>query len=379
MVSIGYRSRLTVDQGKVYWREVGQGPALVLLHGGWSDGREWQALVSELSQSYRCYIPDLPGFGDSMLWSDQPVAVTTLVESFIQYLESLNLKRVSIVGHGLGAWVAASYALRFPYAVHRLVLVEPEGVSTPDQKWMCRWGRRLSVHTSLWAGLLETVAPLGGLSGPLSRIKTLLEMRRQIIASPMSGKLMYARSMKEMSQDFLDDDLHKLFVPTLILGRTSADSRQKVVAERYAALCYTAEVALLPSEADEAQGQILLHRIQSFMDVDMPYQKATRAEQKRLPAAERPQVDVAVALAVAAMDASLADVSTVEATPVEAAPAEEVSPTKPATPDELIPDSSPLQPVVPMQPRTARPVSVSTSPAAAPAAAMLQAVSQLPQ
>lgn len=377
MVSIGYRSRLTVEQGKIYWREVGHGPALVLLHGGWSDGREWQTLVSELSQSYRCYIPDLPGFGDSMLWSEQPVTVTTLVESFIQYLELLNLKRVSIVGHGLGAWVAASYALRFPYAVHRLVLVEPEGVSTPDQKWMCRWGRRLNVHTSLWAGLLETVAPLGGVSGPLGRIKTLLEMRRQIIASPISGKLMYARAMKDMSQDFLDDDLHKLFVPTLILSRESADVRQKVVAERYAALCHTADVGLLPSVANEKQGKVLLHRIQSFMDMDVPYQKATRTERKLSPA-KQPQMDVAVELAVAAMDASQMDGPTKRIAPAEAPPARETVPTKPMAPD-VTPDSPPLQPAAPRQPRPIRPVSAPTSPAAAPAAAVLQAVSQLPQ
>lgn len=214
--SIGYRSRLAVEQGRVYWREVGQGPALVFLHGGWSDGRQWQDIVPQLAQSYRCYIPDLPGFGDSTLWANQPVAVATLVESFVQYLEALNLKRVSLVGHGLGAWVAASYALRFPYAVHRLILLEPEGVSVSDQAWVCRWGKRLSVQNSLWAGLLETLAPLGGLPGPLSRIQSLLMMRRQVIASPIAGTLVFARSLKEMQRDLLDDSLHQLLVPTLI-------------------------------------------------------------------------------------------------------------------------------------------------------------------
>lgn len=276
MATIGYRSRLTVEQGRIYWREVGSGPALVLLHGGWSDGKEWQGLVAELAQSYRCYIPDLPGFGDSTLWENQPVTVATLVEAFSQYLDALNLKRVSLVGHGLGGWVAAGYALRFPYAVHRLMLLEPEGVSTPDQAWMCNWGRRLIMQTSLWAGLLETIAPLGGIPGPLSRIKMLLDMRRQIIASPISGRLTYARPLQEMNRDFLDQSLHQLLVPTLILGRESASQRQRVLAERFAGLCYEAEVGRLPAGSEEQQEQMLVGRIHSFMDAEVSYPLASR-------------------------------------------------------------------------------------------------------
>ncbi len=286
MATIGYRSRLTVEQGRIYWREVGDGPALVLLHGGWSDGKQWEGVIAALAKSYRCYILDLPGFGDSTLWEDQPVAVETLVDAFSQYLEALNLKRVSLVGHGLGGWVAAAYALRFPYAVHRLMLLEPEGVSMPDQPWICTWGQRLSVQSSFWAGLLETIAPLGGVSGPLKRIKTLLDMRRQIIASPMSGKLMYARPLKEMGQDFLDGSLHKLLVPTLILGREGASPRQRILAERFAALCHRAEVGLLPTVAQRKQEQMLVHRIQAFMDLEVSYPPVPLDRPKVLPALE---------------------------------------------------------------------------------------------
>ncbi len=271
MTKTAYRSRLAIEEGRIYWREVGQGPALVLLHGGWGDGRQWQPLVEELSRSYRCFIPDLPGFGDSTLWADQPLAVTTLVDAIAHYLQALNLKRVSLVGYGIGGWVAAGYALRFPYAVHRLLLVEPEGVSSPDQAWLSRWGKRLSVQTSFWAGLFETIAPLGELPGPTQRIKTLLNLRKQIMSCPISGTLLYARDLKAIQQDLLDRELPRLLVPALILERENASPRTKILAERFAALCHEAVVALLPESSDRAQADLLVRQIHSFIESETVY------------------------------------------------------------------------------------------------------------
>lgn len=318
MVRAGYRSRLTVEQGKIYWREVGKGPALVFLHSGWSDGTQWQAVIAQLSQHYRCYIPDLPGFGDSMLWSNQPVTVPTLVESFVQYAEALNLRRFSLVGNGLGGWVAASYALRFPYAVHRLMLLEPEGVSLPNQKWFCRWGQRLSVQTSVWAGLLETLAPLGELPGPLRDIKTLLALRRQMIASPLSGRLLYARPLKQISPEFLDHSLPKLLVPTLIMGRRGANPRKQILAERYGALCPMAEVALLPAHGETEQARILAQRIYDFVEADEP-QYSQHPEAIR-PEASRP-ASVRQTIARTEASRSLAPAMTLSSPPEKRLPA----------------------------------------------------------
>ena len=44
---------------------IGQGPALVLLHGWGVNSAVWQPVTEQLSEHFCLYIVDLPGFGDS--------------------------------------------------------------------------------------------------------------------------------------------------------------------------------------------------------------------------------------------------------------------------------------------------------------------------
>ncbi len=51
--------------GEMIWRMWGNGPPLVLLHGGYGSWRHWVHNIEPLSQSRRLYVPDMPGLGDS--------------------------------------------------------------------------------------------------------------------------------------------------------------------------------------------------------------------------------------------------------------------------------------------------------------------------
>ena len=265
------RSRITIAQGQVFWREAGEGKPLVMLHGGWSDSTQWRSICPELSKSYRCYLPDLPGFGDSTLRPGQKISISLYVEALDNFLNAINLKQVHLVGYALGSWIAASYALRFPHKVNRLILIEPEGVMAPDQAWLCRWGRRLSAPTSTWAGLFETVAPLGDVGGPLRKIKHLLALRRQIMESPLAGKLLYARRIEKIQKEMLDPALPYLQPQTFLLQRSTASERSRLLSERYAALCYNASVQVIPtSRSATKQAKLISGYMKMFLEKDMP-------------------------------------------------------------------------------------------------------------
>ena len=49
----------------VYWRRFGDGPPLVLIHGGHGNWMHWIRNIEVLAQEHTLWIPDLPGFGDS--------------------------------------------------------------------------------------------------------------------------------------------------------------------------------------------------------------------------------------------------------------------------------------------------------------------------
>ena len=50
------------------------------------------------------------------------------VDSLEEWRAAMGLERMTLVGHSLGAYLSAAYALRFPERVHKLVLLSPAGV-----------------------------------------------------------------------------------------------------------------------------------------------------------------------------------------------------------------------------------------------------------
>jgi pimeloyl-ACP methyl ester carboxylesterase len=105
----------------------GEGPPVVLLHGLGADADVWAYCLEPLSQSHRVIAPDLLGFGRS----SKPLInyrIATFVEMLDRFLHTLGLKQVSIAGHSMGGWVAASFAVLFPERLHKLVLNDAIGL-----------------------------------------------------------------------------------------------------------------------------------------------------------------------------------------------------------------------------------------------------------
>jgi pimeloyl-ACP methyl ester carboxylesterase len=55
----------TIDGRPAFWREVGRGPVLLLLHGGMADSTWFRWMAPRLAQSFRLIMPDLRGHGRS--------------------------------------------------------------------------------------------------------------------------------------------------------------------------------------------------------------------------------------------------------------------------------------------------------------------------
>src|SRR5271166_3773575 len=111
----------------IRYYDVGSGPTLVLIHGIGGHADDWAFCLDALARSHRVIALDLPGFGRS----GKPhirYTIAGFVEMFERFLRTLNMERATLVGHSLGGWIAASYALNFPQQVDKLVLVDAAGV-----------------------------------------------------------------------------------------------------------------------------------------------------------------------------------------------------------------------------------------------------------
>jgi pimeloyl-ACP methyl ester carboxylesterase len=240
-------SRIKLAQGQLFWREVGQGTAVVFLHGTWSDGSQWLSVMERLSRRYQCFAPDLLGFGDS----EQPkihYSIALEVECLAEYLEALKLRRIYLVGHSIGAWVAASYALKHQEQVQGLVLLAPEGVQMErgDRWGLARW---LVGQPPLLPWFLKAFYPLSKLLGFSQKIKQTLQYRQELRRSLPACQLLFKRRRAEIRAELLQDQLTSLQIPVLILQ--GEDVATEPLSKAYAQLLPTVELRFLSGATEE--------------------------------------------------------------------------------------------------------------------------------
>ncbi|MCL6563210.1 MAG: alpha/beta fold hydrolase [Firmicutes bacterium] len=115
---------------QVAWFEAGQGPAMVLLHGGGGTGKDWWYQLQHFGQRYRVIAPDLPGFGRSD-WLAEVQSVADLPAFLAQFLRQVGVDTMVLGGNSMGGRVALAFAARWPELVSHLVLLDSVGLDLP--------------------------------------------------------------------------------------------------------------------------------------------------------------------------------------------------------------------------------------------------------
>jgi pimeloyl-ACP methyl ester carboxylesterase len=112
-----------VDGLTIGYRELGDGPAVLLLHGWPTSSYLWRDVMPPIAARNRVIAPDLPGFGVS----DKPLDVTYDVAFFERaidgLLDALGVDRVGVAVHDLGGPIGVHWALRNPERVTALALL----------------------------------------------------------------------------------------------------------------------------------------------------------------------------------------------------------------------------------------------------------------
>jgi pimeloyl-ACP methyl ester carboxylesterase len=112
---------------RVCYYDTSEGPPLVLVHGVGGDADQWAFCLPALARSHRVIALDLPGFGRS----DKPsidYRIEGYVEMLQRFLDAIGVDDAALLGHSLGGWIVAAFALEFPARVTRLVLNDAVGI-----------------------------------------------------------------------------------------------------------------------------------------------------------------------------------------------------------------------------------------------------------
>ena len=121
---------VSADGTEIVGRVVGQGPALVLVHGGIGHGDlAWQELLPHLAGPFTCYLPSIRGRG---LSGDHPDHTPPrLVEDVTAFAESIGQPVSLLAWSGSGPWCLGAARSGAVVAVAAYEPVVP-GVGEPD-------------------------------------------------------------------------------------------------------------------------------------------------------------------------------------------------------------------------------------------------------
>lgn len=99
----------------------GNGEAIVLLHSGGADLRDYQWIAPQLAQGYQVIAFDGRGAGQS----PPLLEPANYVEDLRSLLNHLHVDRAILVGHSIGGQIATDFALAYPERVIKLILIAP--------------------------------------------------------------------------------------------------------------------------------------------------------------------------------------------------------------------------------------------------------------
>jgi len=133
----------SVDGTTIGYRVLGQGPGLVLLHGGMMASQNLMKLAHGLRDAFTVHVPDRRGRGQSGPFGEQH-GLRTEVDDLQALLRATDAHFV--FGLSAGAIIALQAALELP-AVHKVALYEPP-FSFPDSSsvaWVPRYEGELAL------------------------------------------------------------------------------------------------------------------------------------------------------------------------------------------------------------------------------------------
>ncbi len=114
-------ARVRVGDVEIVYERAGEGPPLVLLHGGFVSRRTWAEQSVALERSYDVVRVDLRGHGDSGR-GEGPYDVARMAQDVCAVLDHAKLERAALWGHSLGGMIGQYLAYRRPERVCALIL-----------------------------------------------------------------------------------------------------------------------------------------------------------------------------------------------------------------------------------------------------------------
>ncbi|KDO25153.1 hypothetical protein SPRG_09302 [Saprolegnia parasitica CBS 223.65] len=226
-----------VDAGGYHWSFLERGPrtaeaapdhVVLFVHGFSSEKDSWLSVASRTLPSSRVLIPDLPGHGmTAPLSHAAEYGALVQVERLKAFVDATVPKDVPIhlVGCSMGGLISGLYAATYPDQLQSLTLICPAGISMPRRSPVLAKYEDEGVNimragtVDEFQDLMQYIAyrpPGYVMEKPKGMRKIMLGLMTNYRAERMP---IFDKVLQDMmaNQRILEDNLHKITVPTVVL------------------------------------------------------------------------------------------------------------------------------------------------------------------
>jgi haloalkane dehalogenase len=114
---------VTIRNSKMHYLEQGKGKTLLFLHGMPTSSYVWRNIIPEMHTHAHCIAPDLIGMGKS----DKPdiaYRVFDHIQYITDFINTLQLRDITLVLHGWGSVIGFAYAMQHPENIKAIAFYE---------------------------------------------------------------------------------------------------------------------------------------------------------------------------------------------------------------------------------------------------------------
>jgi len=166
------------QQRQLHYEVIGQGPALMLVHGFGEDSSVWRH-QREAFPGYQLILPDLPGSGASELIDD--MSMEGMANSLLAILDQENVQQCILIGHSMGGYVALAFAEMYENRLRGLGLFHSTAFADTAAKKETRQKGVIFIQEHGAFAFLRTSTP--NLFSPLSKQSHKNQIEEQILRS----------------------------------------------------------------------------------------------------------------------------------------------------------------------------------------------------
>ena len=120
----------------IFYRSIGSGKSVMLVHGFGEDGNVWSNQIESLKDEYHLLVPDIPGSGRSEMISD--MSMEGMAEVLHSIIHEENIDQCTVIGHSMGGYITLALVESYWNHVNAFSLFHSSAFADSEEKKVTR-------------------------------------------------------------------------------------------------------------------------------------------------------------------------------------------------------------------------------------------------